>query len=358
MRYRLNAAIAVAGVIVMLAAFLSATTGCASGEVDDNSSSNGEDVENGGELDGGVADAPQNNGQSDTDASGEEPDTDADGGGGGGELCDGDQDCSDDDQVCDLYEEICVDACAAHSDCASDACRFSTGHCLECDDDAHCEDGVCDDEPEPPVCRDCMINLDCPGDLVCSPDFECVECVDDAVCPGPFTPFCNTEENSCVRCANDDQCPGDDICHPGGEDCVECLDDTDCPEQYECEDGRCAGCESDTDCPGGVCRQDDSVCVECYEDDQCTGSFRCDDEDFICHECLDNQDCETLGAVCAFEFDLDLQHIVRFCADCETNSDCVGDEPPLCNSDYQCVECIDDGDCGASQACSAGGSCI
>lgn len=343
--------------VLLVAAFvvgasMAGLAGCAGGDIDDeNSNTVGGDIGNGGGLDAG----PSDGGETDTDG---DVDAEADGGAPSSE-CEEDGECTGEDEVCDLYDGVCVDACENSEDCGEGACRFSTGHCLECADDPDCgEQEVCDDAAEPPVCRECMIDLDCPGELVCTGEFECVECLDHAVCPGPFTPFCDVEANMCVRCAEDGQCPPGQVCDLEGDDCVECLDDGDCPEEYECDEANlCSGCEDHEECPDGFCRESDSVCVECYEHEHCTGEKDlCDTDEDLCRECLVNGDCDT-GEVCVPEYDLEKFRIVHFCADCETDLHCVEEDYPHCSGDYECQECVIDAHCEGGQTCSASGTC-
>jgi len=104
---------------------------------------------------------------------------------------------------------VCVDGCEHDDDCSSGACDDTSGACVECVLDSHC-DGACDDGR----CVECAYDFHCDGDDVCGDDNTCVVCRDDfSGCPGS-APFCIDNEE-CVECRDDDDCFVSGLCLAG-----------------------------------------------------------------------------------------------------------------------------------------------
>lgn len=154
----------------------------------------------------------------------------------------------------------------------------------------------------------CLTDDDCPDPAkpVCDVDpdpNECVECLTDDHCASP-TPVCDTDERECVECVDDSDCPGDNsqcnpddntcACEPvaGGEICGNdidedcdgvldngcgCIEDADCPgppndgivcndDTFTCGPG-CRGTGDASGCPtGAVCTSDDATIGQCVDD--------------------------------------------------------------------------------------------
>ena len=142
-------------------------------------------------------------------------------------VCDGDEDCEAQEQVCAGYRRVCVD-CVNNGDCG---------------DGEVCVHNACEARP---TCDD---SLDCPStDLVC------------------------------VTQGGGDPGPG-----PGPESrglCLECETAADCAEDESCVDNACVrGCDSDKDCTplGLLCDFDTGSCVACLDSSGCLDGEYCSD---------------------------------------------------------------------------------
>jgi hypothetical protein len=105
-------------------------------------------------------------------------------------YCNGEEQCVWDT----FFYSHCYDA---PPPCSAELCEEENEQCIQCLQDADCDDGVCEDE-------------------------ECVDCRSNTDCTVP-TAFCNTENHDCVECLADDDCPGeqecnDNVCAPGQND--------------------------------------------------------------------------------------------------------------------------------------------
>lgn len=210
-----------------------------------------------------------------------------------------------DDRSCELDCEIGETRCDNGEIVACttvDGCPAWT-EALACRADEKCEDGQCiRDSDDCPV--DCEIGTSqCRGgdvehciEINDCPDWSVpVECAEDQVCEsGLCRPDCDDEcEEGTRRCDGDG---GVQLCQTGDDGCTDWSDPLQCPDQFDCEDGQCAGdcpdrCElGQTRCDGDQvehCEFQSDGCpdwsspVECPADAVCEAgecSTSCDDE--------------------------------------------------------------------------------
>lgn len=108
--------------------------------------------------------------------------------------------------------------CMADNDCTPSVCDQSSGDCVECTNNSHCEN------PSPA----------CVGEL-------CVGCSSDFQCTNP-APICSTE--SCVPCQTNEECQerGDEVCDQGScRGCDPNAPTSECPPEYPtCVGGHCS----------------------------------------------------------------------------------------------------------------------
>ncbi|MFO0745028.1 MAG: Ig-like domain-containing protein [Myxococcota bacterium] len=294
-----------------------------------------------------------------------------------------DDGCTSGEPLCDvgLTPDDCVrcvdDQDAGHTDTgcttATPACidQVLGGRtCVECDGDADCPGGTCDE-----ASHTCVICLDtAPGaardegctsvEPICrlslTPD-DCVSCVDDAGpravdtgCSGA-KPVCDETiptDTVCVECLTNANCATGLVCDPGSHACVPCVDDK-------------SGGQQDTGCTtvDPICQtaRDPDTCVHCVDDAEepavdsgCAAATPiCDPSGLgTCHECDDDTDCAS-GEVCLLTTGTCI-----VCVDdhpgLETDTGCVT-ALPLCDERHAdgptCVECLSDGDCPEGRVC-------
>ncbi len=119
-------------------------------------------------------------------------------------------------------------------------------------------------------------------------------------------------------------------------------------------------CEKTSDCNDGVnqliCAN--QVCIAHCAQTGCTDKKVCNDETGICHdpvidtdkrECSATKPCTAPGKVCSVDY-------VCVTGSCSNFVPCYGDK--LCNSAYQCVECLTSFDCDGKLVCSPDGRCV
>lgn len=188
-----------------------------------------------------------------------------------------------------------TDACANDPCDDGDNCTVDT--CTA--DDTTSSGFVCANDP-----------VDCTSNSVCNPaDGECVDCLDDADCDNGD--FCDGDET----CGADNNCvAGTAPCdEAGGEACIEdmdtcgtsCVDDADCAGEDDglfctgdpvCDTATGACGLSGSPCAAGeVCDEDNDACVECLVDADCAAGETCDTNSFTCFTataCNSNGDCD------------------------------------------------------------------
>jgi hypothetical protein len=209
-------------------------------------------------------------------------------------------------------EQVCEPTCPGN--CGPDGCGGSCGECpsgqpcidgtceepIACESSKDCDEGVCDKGTG--VCVDCLEDADCDEGFRCSGK-ECipaVECTSDKDCKA-LGMICDKESGYCVECLADFDCAEDhfcsveqcvpDVCEPGALTCEAtavwaCADNGSqlefvqaCAVGTFCEGGECKPwiCEPGTvECQG-------TVAVTCNELGSGPGT---------------SEDCSALDAVC------------------------------------------------------------
>lgn len=264
--------------------------------------------------------------------------------------------CGDDTPVCDEDNDRCVE-CLNDDNCTGDAICVDNV-CVECEDNATCDDGdpctgketcvsgqcqsgvnpcppgdICipfngvESEPAAPasqdyICTGCVSDDNCTDDLYCNGDEYCSEgtCFSsgDPCDPSNWNsvptdllppPVCDEETDSCVECITDDNCTNEAEPYCVENVCVSCRDDEDCDNDLfcdgaeTCDNGTCFDgeppCRDSQPMPSALsfCNEETDQCVECFEDFDCSdnGTPRCDG--VMCVECLDDFDCDN-GTFC------------------------------------------------------------
>lgn len=254
------------------------------------------------------------------------------------------------------------------------------------------------------ACTDlvCLPNQQrCTGDVLeeCNSDqsgFDVVDTCDPGLCD-PVATECDVcaagqprcfDADTVATCASSGQSETQTNC-PGGTPycqagiCVQCTTATHCTGATECTTATCNASNGTcsyapktpgTACAGGVCNAQ-GVCVDCLDASHCTPTNACYTPSCSngtcseapitagtpcnfaggsvcsagnCVECINNGMCTPLDAC--------------HTASCNASNQCVdGFQPPgtsctfsggnVCNSEGGCVECVDLGDCTASNAC-------
>jgi hypothetical protein len=242
-----------------------------------------------------------------------------------------------------IPEDLTPDACLPECDekeCGDDGCG---GNCGDCGVEGLCNDGTCvaigtpcqslDDcyplicDVDEGICTQCTLDEQCePAGEYCSLESsQCVECLEDAHCDEGFG--CKEQICAELTCPELD-CPDNLVCDEVVHACVECLDTSDCPEFHECIEQLCLGptpCESSKDCAlNEVCDKINGYCFECVEDVDCLEGHRCN-ELHVCEEilfCQSDKECKDYDKVC--------DKIIGECVDCLSDLDCA--EPFYCQN--------------------------
>jgi len=212
-----------------------------------------------------------------------------------------------------------------------------------CDDGDNCTVDTCTADDTTSVGFTCTNEpVDCADGGVCNPeDGECVECLDDADCDnGDFcdgSETCGADNTCAAGTAPCDEAAGE-VCLEDTDTCgVGCVDDADCPDDglfctgtavCDADTGACA--ESGSPCAAGeVCDESNDACVECLVDEDCGDNKTCNTNSFTCEG--------SSGAMC------------------NSNGDCP-DDGVFCNGVESCdttgMTCVSSGDpCTAGQIC-------
>jgi len=195
-----------------------------------------------------------------------------------------------------------------------DLCQGDTPHCsedgdcVECQQDAHCEDGLlC--APDSNACVACNADTDCDETAPVCDDHVCAACASDTQCARfADTPLCATDSGACVTCNADSDCTdpaaarcmdhqcvpctesaqcaglaGTEVCEPDSGTCVQCT----AAETAACGNNVCASRTATIEagnrevsatqyqCVGGVKPGDGAVCGECLSDPHCGPNALC-----------------------------------------------------------------------------------
>lgn len=205
--------------------------------------------------------------------------------------CLGEKDCPDQNELCDLPTNQCMNKCTADVDCPGslgDAfkCDQQSGrcvHCLtknDCEDNKTCVDGLC-------IEPGCNSNKDCNEGLqICDPaDSTCKDCLVDLDCSGrgPATPRCGADQKCVAACRSDQDCASKTngakaffYCDVDSGSCLGCTKDSHCSRDQVCQNWTCvAGCTSDLECNAtnnyAVCDAKESrKCVQCLKHSDCS----------------------------------------------------------------------------------------
>jgi hypothetical protein len=299
---------------------------------------------------------------------------------GGGQPCEGDPDCTD--------EEFCCDGT-----CCPETRNCIDGHCCvaanrecavadDCCDGFPCVDGLC----QPPLNG----GLPCTDDAECPPDYFCCE----EVCVDP-----ETDPNHCgacgAACPEGLSCEPDGCCHVEGDPCgaanlgfpccagYACVEDICQPEDGvtdpcalvlcnpdticcngECYDPltdptHCGGCDvacsEGVPCQGGVCGDEDGCLLDapCEESADCCLGYACDSDSGTCYDLRD--ECPPDAEICD-------HHCCIGGYVCDGDDCCIppGDTGNVCSTDDDCCggALCEEGLCRTGDGClPPGGDC-
>jgi YD repeat-containing protein len=212
-------------------------------------------------------------------------------------VCFTDTDCDDGD-FCNGAEVCDNGTCAVGEDpCADNAthpfCDEIDDRCLECLEDAHCDDFCVDG-----ACVECRNNADCDDSNFCNGEETCV----DGLCAEGTSPcgagqYCDEDNDTCVECLENSHCDDGDFCN-GEESCV---------------NGACVAgadpCEGDTP----FCDETGDRCVECLNDANCDDGAYCNGAEACAAgacvpggaPCNEGEKCDEDGDQCLPEWDMD-----------------------------------------------------
>lgn len=200
----------------------------------------------------------------------------------------------------------------------------------------------------------------------CSPGFTC----------DPTSKLC--EENAggtCNPCTSDIVCKGagakcipvggDNVCAPPcwtSDDCATgwvCFSNQCLPGGFSCTGCAVTGCGPGQACEttaGGSCQPEKASCEACTYDWECGIKGAChaiNNNHKVCvPRCKGDVDCAADGAVCLI--DQTTNYKVCSNAGCVSTTTCEPEcfgTTPHCSSASVCVQCLNDDDCGAGEAC-------
>ena len=280
------------------------------------------------------------------------------------QVCETEQDCSDDgalcirlnfDQATTTGEKVCTRPCEYNHECPAG---------FECIN-VSSEVGVS------PQCLPILTEFE---KRTCnpSPELECVRASDCGVGESCVANECVAPEHA--ECSSRTPCADGETCHNFkciAADEPECTTRTDCASGEVCIDGACAaaaeeGCVFNEECDGGMC-VDGSCLSTCEADTDCGTGERCRAglcEPLECRRsadcaagsiCVDAQ-CEKLcdaatGAGCDFGYECnDLGYCEADPAvECRSNAECAQNE--LCTDGACLVACTCNQQCGEGETC-------
>jgi hypothetical protein len=196
----------------------------------------------------------------------------------------------------------------------------------------------------PPGCVQCLSDTDCPAATRHCVNSSCAQCQASADCAGTATPACWPSTHTCgASCAVDaGACSG-------------------ATPHCDMTTGACVGCRiGGTDCPAAtrVCDPSTQQCVVCSSDADCAGTStpRCDTATHTCAVCATSADCTSPAApVCRTVTTGGGPGLpptmTRACQPgCTSNAQCTDGGATACDSNGNCVQCVDDSTCSGARA--------
>ncbi len=268
--------------------------------------------------------------------------------------------CGDscDSQSEECASNICVPRCESDDDCNGEYCNLDLSVCVECLDNAHCDESaseVCTDANEcqcqeprevQQICEDAD-DAECgPVTDVCGATVDCGECTepnfdceDNACVCQPITTCgadqCGDVDDGCGGTIDCGGCDGNDVCNHTTNTC-ECDPITTCgADQCGDVDDGCGGTIDCAGCDGGhVCNHTTNLC-ECDPITTCDAN-QCGDVDDGCGGTIDCASCDG-GHVC--------NHTTNLC-ECDPITTCAdnqcGDVDDGCAGTIDCGGCAGD----------------
>ena len=225
------------------------------------------------------------------------------------------------------------------TDCGTKGCNAQTKQCneTECDGNYGTSGRACPQDK--PYCDMSINGGTCTGCPNTTPVFDssahiCVVCLADNDCSGT-NKYCkvdssNSANNKCVACTKNSQCSGTTPICSSDNTCVACKSNTEC-----------SGKSANTPYCVTANNSHKGSCVECtnkgYE--KCTLTQICDESDYKCKDCGSGKVRYEISGI-------------RYCGECNSNSDCKNTSKPFCNLDnHTCTnQCTSNADCEAKDA--------
>ncbi|MBW1810836.1 MAG: hypothetical protein JRJ87_21775, partial [Deltaproteobacteria bacterium] len=275
----------------------------------------------------------------------------------GTEYCDAVNDCDHTGDPCTAGGQLCDGPGSRCVDCLVDG---------DCDDSVGCTDDTCNNGPG--TCVYAPNDGNCPDDSDYCTGIEYCHAVNDCESTGDPCALggqlCDGPNNRCVDCLVDGDCDDtigctDDTCNNGPGTCDYTPNDGNCPDDGDF----CTGteyCNVVTDCDstgdpcalgGQLCDGPGSRCVDCLVDGDCDDIVGCTDDT-----------CNIVAGTCVYtpndgncSDDGDFCNGTEYCDalnDCDSTGDPCTAGGQLCDGPgSRCVDCLVDGDCDDTVAC-------
>jgi MYXO-CTERM domain-containing protein len=304
--------------------------------------------------------------------------------------CTTDSQCGDGDSGRICNGSLCTAGCS-HAEgrnrcpstqyCSDQSGGVGTCRGQVCVDDDECrnltpEQPICDTDPEPNECVQCLLDDHCSVPANLCDDRRCVECTSErlenctatgkgAACLTSNTCGC-VADGDCGSATSGRVCGANSLCRVGCRG----TGGNGCPEPLVCSStdtqiGTCVECRENSHCPQAmpVCDTVQNRCVECLTDEHCSNPTpSCNVSTGICEACSSDDDCtDPLLPACHVSGPLS-----GSCAQCSgINSTLCSGNDPICLvaiGECGCTDVDGDSECGASDSgrvCSGPeGSCI
>lgn len=317
-------------------------------------------------------------------------------------TCTADSSCAR-GEIC-TFSETCTAGCDADEDCLSpQTCNMSTYFCTGCSASSPCPSGQL-----------CIMGA-CESGNACTSSTPCNEATAGTVCLNGACGQC-TQTSDCSSapygagyvcastglcvlngCSANSDCAsnplGDTFCDTSTGTCVGCVSSNNCPSGQTCQNNQClpsgsTGCTSNSDCSATpatpVCEISMGVCVQCQTSSDCSATTPvCDVQLSQCVQCLSASDCAagqtcdltsdtcqgvscdaaTCGSMCSANgqmCDTTTCTCTGTATGCTSNANCSAhSQTPVCDTipndpDLgKCVQCVQDSDCPAGEACTS-----